>query len=356
MRVAGFSAHLGTSVEVVVADVDFVNGHTYIMVKGANEASSATAPYTLQVETSVPNDTPESINAGASPEPVVDQPSTDQVVEVSQPPEAEPLTLFVTQSERIDALYADASDPEYRPFEDAILHNLVAGQDAGLAAVCEDPRVNGEVISVPAAIYEAWMLHFDRALFADDLRGGLYDEMTARSNPIFLLNVLSDPVHRTVWCDDVLSIEAESCDATATTALDQALDDLEGRLGKDMTQWQWRKLHIARFPHNPFSQVSYLAWLFDRSIPNGGDRYTVNAAPVKMSSPYNQLNGPGYRHIVNLADLSGSQYVITTGQSGNVLSADYANLLPLWRDVEYVPMTFGRENMQGGQVLKLEGR
>ena len=147
--------------------------------------------------------------------------------------------------------------------------------------------------SVPAAIYEAWMLHFDRALFADDLRGGLYDEMAARSNPIFLLNVLSDPVHRTVWCDDVLSIETESCDATATEALDQALDDLEARLGKDMTQWQWRKLHIARFPHNPFSQVSYLAWLFDRSIPNGGDRYTVDAAPVKLGDPYNQYPRAG---------------------------------------------------------------
>lgn len=210
--------------------------------------------------------------------------------------------------------------------------------------------------SVPSAIYEAWMLHFDRALFEDDLRGGLYDEMAGRSNPIFLLNVLSDPVQRTVWCDNVLSVAPESCEATAAEALDKALDDLETRLGKDMNQWQWRKLHIARFPHNPFGQVSYLAWLFDRSIPNGGDRYTVNAAPVKMGDPYNQLNGPGYRHIVNLADLNGSQYVITTGQSGNVLSSDYANLLPLWRDVVYVPMTFGRENVQGNRVLRLEGR
>jgi len=209
--------------------------------------------------------------------------------------------------------------------------------------------------SAPASIYQAWMLHLERAMFEDDLRTRLYEEMSTRANPLFLENVLADATLAVVWCDNVLSAPAESCDETARTALDAALDDLTERLGSNMNDWRWERLHITQYPHNPFSQVSYLKGLFHRTIANGGDRYTVNVAPVRLAEPYIQTHAPGYRHIIDLADLNNSRFVITTGQSGNVLSSHYDDLIRPHRDVEYVPMTFGRENVQG-EVLRLELR
>ncbi len=207
--------------------------------------------------------------------------------------------------------------------------------------------------SVPASLYEAWMLHLERALFADDLRGDLYEEMATRPNGLFLTNVLADPTLAAAWCDDVLTAGVETCEQQAQAALDTALDDLQSRAGSDMSGWRWDKLHLTQYPHRPFSDVDYLKPLFHRSIGNGGDRYTVNVAPVQLASPYDQTHAPGYRHIVDLADLGASRFIQTTGQSGNVLSGHYDDLIPLHRDVEYLPMSFGRDGVQG-DVLVLE--
>jgi penicillin amidase len=207
--------------------------------------------------------------------------------------------------------------------------------------------------SVQAAIYQAWMLHLERSLFADDLRGALYEEMATRANPLFLTNVLNDPDLAAAWCDDVLTPDVESCEQQAALALDMALEDLAARLGDNMDGWRWERLHVTQYPHRPFSDVDYLKPLFHRTIANGGDRYTVNVAAVDLSIPYDQTRGPGYRHIVDLADWQNSRYVQTTGQSGNVLSSHYDNLIRPHRDVEYAAMTFGRDAVQG-DILLLE--
>jgi penicillin amidase len=205
--------------------------------------------------------------------------------------------------------------------------------------------------SVAASLYEAWMLHLERFLFADDLRGDLYDELSLRANPLFLTNVLNDAGLAAAWCDDVLAAGVQSCEEQAELALESALDDLAARAGDNMTDWRWERLHRTQYPHQPFSEVAYLKPLFHRSIGNGGDRYTVNVAAVDLDTPYDQTRGPGYRHIVDLGDLQNSRYIQTTGQSGNVLSSHYDDLIRLHRDVEYAPMRFGREQAAGDLLL-----
>jgi penicillin amidase len=205
--------------------------------------------------------------------------------------------------------------------------------------------------SVAAVIYEAWMLHLERSIFVDDLRGDLFDEMSTRANPTFLSNVLSDEALRTSWCDNVLTVGVESCEQTALVALDAALDDLSGRAGENMAQWRWDKIHNTQYPHRPFSEVDYLKPLFHRSIGNGGDRFTVNVAGVNLDTPYDQTHVPGYRHIVDLADLQNSRFIQTTGQSGNVLSSHYDDFIRPHRDVQYLPMAFGRAQAAGDTLI-----
>jgi penicillin amidase len=227
--------------------------------------------------------------------------------------------------------------------------------DRQRAAVAYLQNWSGELAldSVAASIYEAWMLHLERVMFEDDLRGDLFDELSTRANPTFLSNVLDDPTQRLAWCDNVLTVGVESCEDTALLALDAALEDLSGRAGDNMAQWRWEMLHNTQYPHQPFSEVAYLKPLFHRSIGNGGDRYTVNVAPVNLDTPYDQTHVPGYRHIVDLADLQNSRFVQTTGQSGNVLSGHYDDLIRLHRDVQYLPMAFGRAQVEG-DTLTLE--
>ena len=209
--------------------------------------------------------------------------------------------------------------------------------------------------STATTIYEAWLFHLGQAMFADDLRGGLYQEMAERNHDTFLANIYADPAVNGFWCDDVLTVPVESCGDIALLALDAALDDITARLGTNMDRWAWSKIHITQYPHTPFSQVPALKPFFARSIANGGDDYTVNVAPVDGSDPYNQTHVPSFRSLIDLSDFNGSRFMHTTGQSGNVLSRHYDDLIEPHRDVEYLPMTWGRENVAGG-VLRLEPR
>lgn len=207
--------------------------------------------------------------------------------------------------------------------------------------------------SIAATIYEAWQIALPRALFADNLRGDLYDEMANRANGGFVLNTLREPAMATVWCDDLLTAPKESCDEIALQALDTALDDVTARLGSNMARWQWDKLHFLQYPHRPFSQVPVLRWVFHRSIANGGNRYTVNVAPTNIKQAYDQTHSPSYRQLIDLSNLGQSRFSQTTGQSGNPLSPHYADLVEPHRDVHYLPMTFGREQASGDR-LRLE--
>ena len=147
-EVAGYSAHSGTEPEVVLANTNSVGGKTYLMVIGHNQAFSTSAPYALQVETSVPLDLLRKVNESAQAlPPVVDsvnETSAPCNPDPSPPSQPEPLTLFVTQAQRIDALYGDAQEPH--PFEHIVL--------PALHAACASDLVRGEVLSVPSSIYD----------------------------------------------------------------------------------------------------------------------------------------------------------------------------------------------------------
>ena len=203
--------------------------------------------------------------------------------------------------------------------------------------------------SVPATIYEAWFYQIGRVLFEDELHGDLYEQFAKRKHPVYLAAVLGDA--RSNWCDDVLSVPREDCAAAAHTALERALDQLEKLAGSNMNNWQWGQLHKTQFPHKPFSEVAVLKPLFHRQIANGGDSYTVNEAGYPFTSPFLQNHLASYRQLIDMADPNADRFINTTGQSGNVLSAHYADLISRHQAVEYLPMTFGRAQVQGAVLV-----
>jgi len=209
-----------------------------------------------------------------------------------------------------------------------------------------------------AAIYEAWYAQLYTALLGDDLGGNLGDAVTTSQNPTLLAAILEG--NDSVWCDDVLTPEKEDCRAIARVALDDALTDLTDRMGKNMAKWRWGSLHRMQFPHNPFSQVAPLNILFDRSVVIGGDAFTVNPAPFDLgASSYDSQHLSSYRQIIDLADFNNSRFIQTTGQSGNLLSKHYADLIPLWRGIEYIPMYWEKERLLASgatSTLTLEPR
>ena len=67
---------------------------------------------------------------------------------------------------------------------------------------------------------------------------------------------------------------------------------------------------------------------------------------------YNQYHVPSYRQIVDMSDLNNSRFILTTGESGNPASPHYSDFIERHRDVRYLPMHFGRANVDG-ETLQL---
>ncbi len=228
-----------------------------------------------------------------------------------------------------------------------LLPVLLAVQPAGPreAAALEllrgwDGAMRGD--SAAAAVYQAYYHAAIETIFADELRDLFSSQYQSRRNfsAMALRAVLLDG--RSVWCDDVTTLAiTEDCATILARALTKgvaAMADAQGE--SDPVRWRWDRVHHAVFPHNPFSQVEALRGVFERRIPNGGDNFTVNVAPVHITEPYLQYNGPSYRQIIDLGDLNASRFMHTTGQSGNVLGSRYSDYLERWQKVEDIPMRF----------------
>jgi penicillin amidase len=275
----------------------------------------------------------------------------ERIVELIEQMSSNGETISVQDMVAIQADQSSSQVREQLPFFLSITPETDRQREA--IAILQGWNGRAAMESSATAIYAAWRVAFERGLIEDDLRGDLYEEMADRAHPTFVNNILNDQALQRVWCDNLLTTITETCDDVAVAALDNALDDLAGRMGEKMADWQWQKVHITQYPHRPFSDVPALRGLFHRSIANGGDGYTVNVAPFRRSDLYLQFHVPSYRHIIDLSNLPDSLFMTTTGQSGNLLSSHYDDFITRHRDVQYLPMNFGRDNVSG-DTLRLE--
>lgn len=210
--------------------------------------------------------------------------------------------------------------------------------------------------SAAAGIVQAWLMHLNRLILVDDLPGDLLDdylpEDRLQQQPRrFLAVALADAT--SPWCDDSRTAARESCDDLARRALDLALADLRARLGPNMAGWQWGRLHTLVLTHQPLGEAPLLGRLLNRRQSNGGDAFTVDAAPPNPAAPYRQDKLPGYRQIITLRDDDVGRFSIAGGQSGHPLARSYADRLGPHGAGSYAPMTLGRAHATG-DVLRLE--
>jgi penicillin G amidase len=208
--------------------------------------------------------------------------------------------------------------------------------------------------SARATIYEAWYQQLPARIFADELGEQLWDDYAGEKDMIAMMipSVLNGTGGD--WCDDIRTPQHEDCTATSSAALSESLAEMAKYQGSDdFRSWRWDRVHRAVFPHNPFDNVGALKSIFSRSIANGGDDFTIDVAPIRRTERYNQYHVPSYRQIIDLADLGASRFMHTTGQSGQVLSGHYADLIERWQRVAYMPMRYDKEAINAAAAARL---
>jgi penicillin amidase len=204
-----------------------------------------------------------------------------------------------------------------------------------------------------ASIFEAWFLRLMPTIAGDDLGPLAAASYAGRFSFVnrFLVNTLiADDV---AWCDDRRTMVAETCDQAVAAALHDAVADLTGRLGTDMTHWRWDAVHRAIFPHLGLDGIAPLRALLSRSVPNGGDWSTLNVGAVAAGRPYDQRAVAGYREIIDLSPANDSRFIIDVGQSGHALSNHYDDFLEDWHAVRHRKMRMERADIERGALGRL---
>ncbi len=187
---------------------------------------------------------------------------------------------------------------------------------------------------VAPLIFHTWTREIVRGMVNDEL-GPLARRYT-RTDPLFIRHALEDAAD---WCDDVTTPAKESCGAVLSSALDSALDELAEKLGPDINTWRWGDLHVARFRNRTLSLIPVIDRLANIEIATDGDTYTLNRGTTRASSrrdPYAHAHGATLRTIYDFSNLDNSLFMHPTGQSGNLLSPYYRDLIEHWRDGRYL--------------------
>jgi penicillin amidase len=84
--------------------------------------------------------------------------------------------------------------------------------------------------------------------------------------------------------------------------------------------------------------VTWLASVFERKVPSGGSPDTINVANAiyERAEGYDQTFSASFRQIIQVnGPATHHMYMNSTGQSGNVLSAHYDDMVKPFRDVQY---------------------
>ena len=184
----------------------------------------------------------------------------------------------------------------------------------------------------------------------------LQNGYSSRSKPL-LIRLLNE--HDDSWfADSVVPNGPGSWDDALRSAFTAAIEELQEKLGRDVSRWKYGKIHKMTYSH-PLGMIKPLDKIFNRGpYPVGGDVDTVNMGASLPNQPETVVTVPSYRQIVNLADLKASLSGHAPGQSGHPGSKHYADFIKPWLHVEHHPQLFERrmiEENAEGKVLMVPG-
>jgi penicillin amidase len=125
----------------------------------------------------------------------------------------------------------------------------------------------------------------------------------------------------------------------AARAFERALDFLEARLGPDVAEWRWSRVHRT-FAWHPLAVDLEAArkLRLPPSVPMGGDGDTVLCGATVPGFSLRATMLSVARYVFDLADWERSRWVVPHGVSGDPESSHFADQLLAWAELRLVPM------------------
>jgi penicillin amidase len=251
----------------------------------------------------------------------------------------------------IDSTYMQKMQGDNKNLNAEVLVPIL--MEVPLGAVVEDVRwlledwdYQAHMDSPAAALFEVFWVNLLAATFHDELAEDFWPVGSSR-----WFEVVADLVEQpnSPWWDNTTTSQVETRDVIFSQAYVAAQNQLSELLGDDLNQWTWGDLHTLTLTNQPLgsSGISPIEALFNRGpFRTSGGSGIVNATGWSAVEPYETRGLPSMRMVVDLDDLSSSQTIHTTGQSGHAFHMNYVDMTDLWRTIQYHPMLWDRAQVE----------
>ncbi|MBI9070542.1 MAG: penicillin acylase family protein [Melioribacteraceae bacterium] len=208
------------------------------------------------------------------------------------------------------------------------------------------------------ALYSVFFNKLIKNIFLDEMGEELFNEYSFLANiPMRMTLTLLERGY-SFWFDDKNTDKIENKNIILRKSLIEAIEELESKLGTDIANWQWRKLHSVEFRHLFSGQSSLLDQLINIGpFEIGGDATSLFKTSYSLSNPYDVQIGPSMRYIYDFSDKDKFFYILPTGQSGHVFSKHYNDMSEDWVNGKYrtvhLDEEFIKNNLENKIVLKV---
>jgi penicillin amidase len=191
--------------------------------------------------------------------------------------------------------------------------------------------------SAAAAIYEVWATKYLSAATVAKVTPATARKLFEQGQLEAIIGYLEHPDGR-LGADP-----AAARDDILQESLNAALAELRSRLGPDINNWSWGRLHHATFE----PAVSVLADPQLRAQMSVGPLQTPGSSSSPRAQTYRSTDfaviaGASVRMVLDVGAWDNSVFINTPGQSADPFSPHYRDLFPLWAGGGYVPLRFSR--------------
>ena len=227
-----------------------------------------------------------------------------------------------------------------------------SGTQAYAVSLMKNWDMQDRMESAPAAIFNLFWRDLILKTFSDDLPDGPLPD-GSRAFVVFQ-SLLQEP--NSPWWDDRSTPAVETRDDILKAALAQAINDGAAAMGSDLGRWQWGDIHQAVFQNQSLgkSGVGPIESLLNRGpYAVSGGTSIVNATAWKVAEGFEVTSLPSMRIVNDLSNWDNTQWINTTGQSGHTYSPNYVEMADLWRNIQYLPMTWSKDKVQSAAMHTL---
>lgn len=201
--------------------------------------------------------------------------------------------------------------------------------------------------SQAASIFEVLFRKTAENLLKDELTKETFNALLGEQ--ILIENLMANVLlnEHSPWMDDRDTPEKEDWNGIVIRAFQETVNELEGKFGPHVEDWNWGKLHTITLNH-PLRVKKILDRTFRLSRgPYGvpGSYHTATPYSYPYTNLYRVNHGASHRHIFDLADWDASKTVIPTGTSGIPSSEFYMDQTQLYLNNQYHDDLFSHEEI-----------